>query len=79
MLHTLHTGAVQSKKVGAVWAKGFVDPKWIGIIEQAWNEREGVRFMVKIHQRAEQSLLDETLEFMEYAVGQMDRVEFRAS
>lgn len=68
MLHTLHTGTVQSKKAGATWAKEFVDPGWIDLIEQAWNEREGVRFMLKIHQRAEQPRLDETLEFINYAV-----------
>lgn len=79
MLHTLHTGTVQSKKAGAKWAKEFVDPKWIEIIEQACNEREGVRFLVKIHQRAEQTLLYETLEFINYAVVQIDNVEIGAS
>lgn len=74
MLQTLHTGTVQSKRVGARWAKQFLDPKWIKLIDQAWNEREGVRFMVKIHQRAEQALLDETLEFLNYAVSQIDNV-----
>ena len=79
MLHTLHTGTVQSKKAGTKWAKEFVDPKWIKLIDQAWNEREGVRFMVKIHQRAEQTLLYETLEFIKYAVAQIDNVEVGAS
>ncbi len=79
MLHTLHAGTVQSKKAGVLWAKEFVDPKWIEIIEQAWNEREGVRFMVKIHQRAEQSLLYETLDFIKYALAQIDNVEVKAS
>ena len=40
MLHTLHTGTVQSKKAGVKWAKQFVDSKWIKIIDQAWKERE---------------------------------------
>lgn len=79
MLHTLHTGTVQSKKAGAKWAKEFVDPKWIKLIDQAWKEREGVRFMVKIHQRAEQPLLYETLEFITYAVTQMNHVEVGVS
>jgi predicted nucleotidyltransferase len=79
MLHTLHTGTVQSKKAGAKWAKEFVDPKWVEIIEQAWNEREGVRFLVKIRQRAEQTLLYETLEFIKYAIAQIDNVEVGAS
>jgi predicted nucleotidyltransferase len=72
MLHTLHTGTVQSKKVGAKWAKQIVEPGWIKLIDQAWNERKGVRFGVKIGQRAEPKLLYETLEFMKYAVTRVD-------
>jgi predicted nucleotidyltransferase len=79
MLHTLRTGTVQSKKAGAEWAKRHVDPRWVSLIDRAWNEREGVRFGVKIGQRAEAALLDETLEFIDYAVAQMDKVEIRAS
>ena len=75
MLHTLYTGTVQSKKAGAAWAKQFVDPKWVKLIDQAWNERDGVRFGVKIGQRAESAYLDETLDFMKYAVSQMDNIE----
>lgn len=75
MLHTLHTGTVQSKKAGVKWARQFVEPKWVNIIDQAWKEREGVRFLVKIRQRAEQALLYETLEFIKYAIAQMDNVE----
>ena len=79
MLHTLHTGTVQSKKAGMKWAKQFVEPKWVRIIDQAWKEREGVRFLVKIRQRAEPALLYETLEFMKYAVSQIDKIEVGAS
>ena len=75
MLHTLHTGKVQSKKAGVRWAKEFVAPKWEPLIDQAWKEREGVRFGVKIGQQAESSLLYETLEFIKYAVAQIDNVE----
>ena len=75
MLHTLHTGTVQSKKAGAKWAKEFVEPKWVKLIDQAWKEREGVRFGAKIGQRAEDSLLYDTLEFINYAVGQIDNIE----
>ncbi len=68
MLHTLNIGTVQSKKAGAKWAKEYVDPQWIKLIDQAWQEREGVRFGVKIGQRADSALLFETLEFIQYAV-----------
>jgi len=66
ILHTLHTGMVQSKKVGAQWATQFVEPKWINLINQAWHDREGVRHGVKIGQRADIKLLIQTLEFMYY-------------
>lgn len=79
MLHTLHTGTVQSKKAAVKWAKQFVNPKWVKIIDQAWNEREGVRFGAKIGQRAESTLLYETLEFIKYAVAQIDNIEVQAS
>jgi hypothetical protein len=75
MLHTLHTGTVQSKKAGVQWAKQYVDPKWVKLIDQAWNEREGVRFGEKIGQRAETSVLYETLEFIKYAIAHIDNVE----
>ena len=75
MLHTLHTGTVQSKNAGAKWAKQFVEPKWVNIIDQAWHEREGVRFLAKIHQRAELTSLHETLDFIKYAVAQIDNIE----
>jgi len=72
MLHTLHTGTVQSKKAGMQWARQFVDPRWVRIIDQAWHEREGVRFGAKIGQKAELTLLHETLEFIKYALAQVD-------
>ena len=74
MLHSLQTGTVQSKKAGAAWAKEFVDPKWVSLIDQAWAEREGVRFMVKIGQRAAPALLDKTLEFIQYGVSLSGRL-----
>ena len=67
-LQTLKTGTVHSKKAAAAWAKGVVEPRWVPLIDQAWQEREGVRFMEKIRQRADQALLDETLEFIKYTV-----------
>jgi len=72
MLHTLHTGEVQSKKAGAEWAKEFVAPEWRQLIDRAWEDREGVRFGEKIGLRADEQLLEETLEFIEYAVVRVD-------
>jgi hypothetical protein len=71
MLHSLHTGTVQSKKAGAEWAKEFLEPQWVELIDRAWKEREGVRLGVKIAQRAEEALLYRTLEFMKHAIAQI--------
>lgn len=79
MLHTLHTRTVQSKKAGVQWAKQLLDPKWINLIDQAWNERKGVRFGVKIGQPAKSTMLLETLEFIKYAIAQIDHIEIQAS
>lgn len=78
ILHTLHTGTVQSKKAGMQWAMQVVDPKWVLLIDQAWKEREGVRFGIKIGQRAELTLLRETLEFIRYALTQIDTSDVQA-
>jgi predicted nucleotidyltransferase len=75
MLHTLYTGTVQSKKAGAAWAKQLLDSRWARLIDLAWKEREGVRFGEKIGQRAEATLLSETLAFIKNAVAQIDQTE----
>jgi hypothetical protein len=41
MLHTLATGAVQSKKAGFAWAMGALDPQWRGLIARAAAVRKG--------------------------------------
>lgn len=68
MLHTLETGTVQSKPAGVEWGLKNLDPAWSDLIQQAWQEREGVRFCVKIRQRADSALLVRTNEFIRYAV-----------
>ncbi len=78
MLHTLHTGTIQSKKAGAQWARQMVKPEWIPLIDHAWEERGGVRFGVKIGQPADPHRLAQTLDFINYAVSQMDTIELQA-
>lgn len=74
ILHTLHTGTVKSKKAGAAWARQCVEPRWVPLIDQAWTEREGVRFGVKIGQRAALPVLEETLAFLNYAIAHRDEI-----
>lgn len=67
-LQTIQTGVVESKRVGAEWAKRELAPEWREFIDQAWAEREGVRFCVKIRQQASRELLIQTQRFIAYAL-----------
>jgi hypothetical protein len=75
MLHTLSTGTIQSKLAGVKWAQQALDPEWAGLIKQAWEERIGVRYCVKIHQRADEKALRATLAFIRYAVRKSERAQ----
>lgn len=68
MLHTLKTSTVQSKLDGVKWGLKNLDPVWGDLIRKAWKEREGVRFCVKIGQRADSIALEKTHEFIQCAV-----------
>lgn len=74
MLHAIQTGTIQSKLAGANWAKQALDPRWRNLIDQAWEERKGVRFCVKIRQPAKRELLDKTAEFIEYGIQMKDEL-----
>jgi len=74
MLHSIQTGTIQSKLVGATWAKDALDPRWRDLIDKAWEERKGVRFCVKIRQPAKRELLDKTAEFIEYGIQMKDEL-----
>ena len=67
ILHTLQSGAVQSKLAAVQWAGQSLNAEWLELIQQAWAEREGVRFGAKVRQPAEMKLLEETARFVAYA------------
>ncbi|MBC8076160.1 MAG: DUF4111 domain-containing protein [Chloroflexales bacterium] len=66
MLHTLHTGAIGSKRAGAEWAQQALDPRWAGLIQRAWDERPNPS--EKVRQPADPADLASTLEFIGYAL-----------
>lgn len=72
MLQTYTLGTVQSKRSAINWAMTNVDPEWIDLINEAWEEREGVRFGVKVKQKADSKLLKRTLYFMEYIISKIE-------
>jgi hypothetical protein len=68
LLHTIATGTVQSKLAGMRWAMHAVDPTWHELIQQAWDEREGVRFCLKIQQHADPHWMRKTEQFLDYTL-----------
>jgi hypothetical protein len=70
LLHTITTGIVQSKLAGMLWAMQALDPAWNGLLQQAWEEREGVRFCLKIQQHADTEWLQESLRFLHYGLAE---------
>lgn len=71
MLHTLQNGAVRSKLAGVEWAEQSLDADWHKLIRQAWAERQGVRFGVKVRQLADTKRLQETARFIAYVQNEL--------
>lgn len=66
MLQTLETGRIDSKRAGARWARGALDPRWSGLIQRAEEARPDPS--TKVRQAADPPDVAETLEFIEYAL-----------
>ena len=71
MLHAVQDGAVRSKLAGVEWAERYLGREWRELIRQAWAEREGVRFGVKVRQLAETKRLQETARFIGYVQNEL--------
>jgi hypothetical protein len=71
MLHTLQDGAVRSKLAGVEWAGRSLDSEWHKLTRQAWAERKGVRFGVKVRQLADTKRLQETAWFIAYVQNEL--------
>jgi hypothetical protein len=67
MLHTLQSGAVDSKPAGVAWAKEALDSRWRQLIQRAWDDRPE-DLSLKVRQKADPGDLESTWEFMQYAL-----------
>lgn len=74
MLHSLHTGRIDSKLSGARWAKSTLDGRWAGLIQRAWDERPNPS--LKVRQPAEASEVKDTIEFVRFALKTGQSYEF---
>ena len=72
MLQTLETGAVASKREGAEWALGTLDPEWADLIQQALNDRPDP--WRRVYQPAEPQDVERTLAFVDYALSTSRRL-----
>jgi hypothetical protein len=66
MLYTLKFGEIVSKAVAMKWAKESLDPKWIRLIERAWEERPNPP--MKARMQAEQEDVQATPGFITYVL-----------
>lgn len=71
MLHDLIAGRPGSKRAGAAWAKGHLDPAWAGIIDRAWACRPHPA--VAVRQPPDGADYDQTLEFVRYIMRESER------
>ena len=73
MLHTLHTGVIESKPAAAQWAKTALDSSWADLIQRDWDERPDP--FLKVQQKADPDDFKSTFEFIEYSLKHAARPE----
>ncbi len=71
MMHDLVKGCPGSKRAGAAWAKTTLDPAWSALIDRAWGGRPNPA--VAIHESADHTDFESTLQFVEYVIGETAR------
>jgi hypothetical protein len=72
MLHSLHSRTVESKLAAVKWAEQSLDAGWRELVRQAWAERNGVRFGLKVRQPADAGLLQATAFFIAYVQDELN-------
>ncbi len=76
MLHSLHTGLIESKAAGATWAKRNLDPAWSALIDGAWAGRPNPALSVR--QPADPEAYTQTLRFVQYCIDESNGRAFFA-
>ena len=72
MLHSLHTGEIQSKRRGAEWAKATLDPTWRDLIDHTWATRPVPE--VSVRTPADPADFQRTLAFVGYVTRLADEL-----
>lgn len=66
MLYTLYNDGIVSKLAAAEWAKTFLEDKWVGLIQRAWDDRPNPS--LKVRQVADPDDFKSTLDFIRYSL-----------
>lgn len=72
MLHTLHTGRIESKFAAAQWAQRALDPRWTDLIRRAWEAHPGQ--FSRTGQKADPDHFEATLRFIHYILDESRNV-----
>lgn len=75
MLHDLYKGMIGSKLEGIIWAKSNLDPKWGGLIDFCWKERQDA--LISIRQPMDPKVFEKSLEFVKYVVEQVKKYKIK--
>jgi hypothetical protein len=73
MLHSLHTGTIESKRHSAEWAKATLDPVWRDLIDRTWVTRPVPE--VSVRTRADHADFQRTLAFVRYVTGRAEKIK----
>lgn len=76
-LQDLHEGRITSKREGVGWAKRHLDPRWHGLIDAAWREREDTG--ISVTQPADRDAVLRTVEFVDHTTELAERFRVRST
>ena len=71
LLYTMREGTITSKLRAVRWGQAHLEPRWSGLIERAWQDRPNPS--LKSRQASDPEDAKNTLEFVQYALGLIDR------
>lgn len=72
MLHDLIRGYPGSKQEGAAWAKTHLDPRWMDLIDRAWDCRPDPA--AKVRESADPEAYESMLRFLRYVIDESKEI-----
>ncbi len=75
MLHSLHTGTIESKRRSAEWAKATLATAWHDLIDRTWDTRPIPE--VSVRTPADPTDFERTLAFVRYVTGLAEQADIK--